>query len=120
MPAAEPKAARNPRQPQEPCAEGGPPFRRTFLLCFAFRVANACLLRTAFNPDETWQSLEVAHKLVFGHGYLPWEWEPCVALRAHLPILPVVVLYRFLAAAQLDSALAVCVASHRFKFERRK
>ena len=50
---AEPKAARNPRQPQEPCAEGGPPFRRTFLLCFAFRVANACLLRTAFNPDET-------------------------------------------------------------------
>ena len=24
--------------------------------------------------DETWQSVEIAHKLVFGYGHLTWEW----------------------------------------------
>jgi phosphatidylinositol glycan class B len=33
----------------------------------AFRTVNALLSYTAFVPDEYWQSLEVAHKMVFGY-----------------------------------------------------
>ena len=32
-----------------------------------FRTVNALLSYTAFVPDEYWQSLEVAHKMVFGY-----------------------------------------------------
>ena len=35
-----------------------------------FRLWNALFVRTFFNPDEYWQSTEVAHRLVFGYGYL--------------------------------------------------
>ncbi|XP_010607393.1 GPI mannosyltransferase 3, partial [Fukomys damarensis] len=40
----------------------------------ALRLANCCLVRTSFVPDEHWQSLEVAHRLAFGYGHLTWEW----------------------------------------------
>lgn len=33
----------------------------------AFRLASALLCQTAFVPDEYWQSLEVAHRMVFGY-----------------------------------------------------
>ena len=49
---------------------------------FVFRLANAVVLRTYFNPDEYWQGPEVAHRWVFGYGHLTWEWQPCVALRS--------------------------------------
>ena len=39
---------------------------RLFLCCLTLRVLNAVLLQTYFNPDEYWQSLEVAHRLAFG------------------------------------------------------
>lgn len=32
------------------------------------------MTRTFFQPDEFFQSLEVAHRLVFGYGHLTWEW----------------------------------------------
>jgi len=32
-----------------------------------FRILNALLCSTSFVPDEYWQSLEVAHKMVFGY-----------------------------------------------------
>jgi hypothetical protein len=35
-------------------------------VCLAFRVLNALLVRTYFNPDEHWQALEVAHRMAFG------------------------------------------------------
>lgn len=35
-----------------------------------FRLWNALFVRTAFNPDEYWQSTEVAHRMVFGYGHL--------------------------------------------------
>lgn len=37
------------------------------LLCTTVRVIHAVLLHTFFNPDEYWQSLEVAHQLTFGY-----------------------------------------------------
>ncbi len=35
-----------------------------------FRLVNAFVCTTAFVPDEYWQSLEVAHRMVFGYPLL--------------------------------------------------
>ncbi len=40
-------------------------------------------MRTYFNADEYWQSLEVAHVAVFGYGHLTWEWDAAVRGFAH-------------------------------------
>ena len=42
---------------------------KVFAFCLAFRVANALLVQTYFNPDEHWQALEVAHRITFGYIY---------------------------------------------------
>lgn len=41
--------------------------RKVFAFCLAFRVVNALLVQTYFNPDEHWQALEVAHRIAFGY-----------------------------------------------------
>ncbi len=43
--------------------------RRLFAALLVFRSINAILSYTAFVPDETWQSLEVAHSIVFGYPF---------------------------------------------------
>ncbi|XP_068060115.1 GPI mannosyltransferase 3-like isoform X2 [Anomalospiza imberbis] len=43
-------------------------------LALALRTLNCFLVQTSFVPDEYWQSLEVAHRMVFNYGYLTWEW----------------------------------------------
>jgi len=48
---------------------------------FGYRIALALLTRSIFQPDEFFQSLEVAHNVVFGYGKLTWEWQPGVAIR---------------------------------------
>lgn len=40
--------------------------KKVYALCLAFRIANALLVQTYFNPDEHWQALEVAHHIAFG------------------------------------------------------
>uniref|UniRef100_UPI00398E44E1 GPI mannosyltransferase 3 n=1 Tax=Pristiophorus japonicus TaxID=55135 RepID=UPI00398E44E1 len=49
----------------------------TYLIMFtvALRMVNCILVQTSFVPDEYWQSLEVAHNMVFKYGYLTWEWK---------------------------------------------
>lgn len=55
---------------------------------FAFRIVNALLVQSQFDPDEFWQAGEPAHLLVFGNGHLTWEWAPNVALRSWIhPLL---------------------------------
>ncbi|KAE8351147.1 putative mannosyltransferase [Aspergillus coremiiformis] len=49
-----------------------------FLFLIAFRLLNALALRTFFQPDEFFQSLEPAWQTVFGedHGaWITWEWR---------------------------------------------
>lgn len=103
------------------------------LLLLGFRVFNALFLATSFDPDEFWQSVEgggvaralrgvrlspspmrcsrarspVAHRLVFGFGYLTWEWEPSVALRSFVHPSLFAALFQALKATSLDSTLAV-------------
>ncbi|KAL5120181.1 glycosylphosphatidylinositol anchor biosynthesis [Pleosporales sp. CAS-2024a] len=50
----------------------------TFALLLAWRILNALTLRTFFQPDEFFQSLEPAWQLAFGDGsqaYITWEWK---------------------------------------------
>jgi phosphatidylinositol glycan class B len=68
-------------EPVDPPAEVSPPrtemmnIATLFMLLLIFRIYNSLLVITWFDPDETWQSLEVAHQIVFGRGKLTWEWS---------------------------------------------
>ena len=45
-----------------------------FFTSFVIRISSVVLIQTSFNPDEYWQSIEIAHSLVFGFvdkGFLP-------------------------------------------------
>ena len=46
-----------------------------FASAFAIRMAIALLLPGIHYPDEIMQSLEQAHRLVFGYGLVPWEFR---------------------------------------------
>ncbi|KAF0460341.1 GPI mannosyltransferase 3 [Gigaspora margarita] len=65
-----------------------------------FRLFNALITKTYFNPDEYWQSVEVAHYMVFGYGYLTWEWKQRIRSFAHPLIFAT--LYKVLALLGLD------------------
>ena len=39
---------------------------RLYACLLVFRIINAWMIQTSFVPDEYWQSLEVAHKAIFG------------------------------------------------------
>ncbi|WOL05414.1 GPI mannosyltransferase 3 isoform X1 [Canna indica] len=75
--------------------------KRVWAFALAFRAANALLIQTYFNPDEHWQSLEVAHRIVFGYGHLTWEWKE--GIRSYLHPLLFALLYKMLAFLRLDT-----------------
>jgi phosphatidylinositol glycan class B len=47
---------------------------RVLLWALSVRISIALVTRTFFQPDEYFQSLEPAHRIVFGYGQLTWEW----------------------------------------------
>ncbi|CAK9441668.1 uncharacterized protein LODBEIA_P55360 [Lodderomyces beijingensis] len=48
---------------------------KLFLFILLVRLVNATTLETYFQADEFYQCLEPAHRLVYGYGYLTWEWH---------------------------------------------
>jgi len=70
-----------------------------------WRLLNALLVQSSFVPDEYWQALEVAHRWVFGYGYLSWEWS--FGLRGVTHPMMFAGLFRALQAFGADSAWAV-------------
>ena len=78
---------------------------------FAFiRVLMAFLSWGYFVPDETWQSVEVAHKLVFGNGHLTWEWEH--GLRSYLHPALFAILFKILKFVNLDTPFLVTIGMY--------
>ena len=67
---------------------------RSHVIFLSFRLSNAVLCKTSFDPDEYWQVLEVAHRRAFGYGYLTWEWH--TQLRSYLFPLAFEWLYRLI------------------------
>ena len=81
------------------------------LAAVALRVCIALATRTFFQPDEYFQSLEVAHHAVFGYGYLTWEWLSSKPIRSILyPALNIPV-YWLLKTARLDDTLLLVSGS---------
>lgn len=69
---------------------------------FLFRVLNAFVIKTFFVPDEFWQGPEIAHRVLFGYGYLTWEWKE--GLRGWTAPLILAASYKLLALFGLDTA----------------
>ncbi|KAF1921977.1 Alg9-like mannosyltransferase family-domain-containing protein [Ampelomyces quisqualis] len=70
-----------------------------FAPLLAFRIVNALTLRTFFQPDEFFQSLEPAWQLAFGHSSnacITWEWRTQLRSSLHPALFAVV--YRVAAA----------------------
>ncbi|KAI5238502.1 hypothetical protein E4T43_07417 [Aureobasidium subglaciale] len=72
-------------------------FSNANVICFlfAFRICNALLIRTFFQPDEYFQSLEPAWDIAFGHSggaWITWEWRE--RLRSSLHPFLFAVVYR--------------------------
>ncbi|XBH54828.1 mannosyltransferase APTG1-like [Aegilops tauschii subsp. strangulata] len=84
------------------------PERRVPAHALAFRVANALLVCTYFNPNEHWQCLEVGHRVAFGYDHLTWEWKR--GLRGYLHLLIFAALYKFLAFLHLDTPWFMAMA----------
>ncbi len=84
---------------------------KIWLISLASRLVGAWLVRTYFNPDEYWQSVEVAHGLAFGYGYRTWEWKDNARIRGFVHPLLFAAAYR--ACAWLGAPRCVVVAAPR-------
>ncbi|XP_004309941.1 PREDICTED: GPI mannosyltransferase 3 isoform X1 [Fragaria vesca subsp. vesca] len=87
--------------------------KNLYLFCLAFRIVNALLVQTYFNPDEHWQALEVAHRITFGFGHLTWEWKQ--GIRSYLHPLLFAFLYKVLALLGLDTPLFMIKSPRLFQ-----
>jgi len=84
-------------------------------ISITFRVFNSLVVKTSFNPDEYWQSLEVAHDLAFGYGYKTWEWNSKWRIRSWLHPVMFSILYRILALFRYDTPWLVAYAPRIFQ-----
>lgn len=82
-------------------------FPKLLLLLITLRVINSLFIATFFDPDEYWQSMEVAHSVVFGYGYKTWEWRENIALRSYIHPLIFIIYYKIIKALHLDYVFAV-------------
>ncbi|CAM6093376.1 unnamed protein product [Calypogeia fissa] len=87
--------------------------RWVWRMCLAFRLLNALVVRTYFNPDEHWQALEIAHRMVFGYGHLTWEWKR--GIRSYVHPLIFAALYKLLALTGLDTPWFMARAPRLFQ-----
>src|SRR5580658_4683132 len=74
--------------------------RRTLVLAFLARATFALTTDYITHPDEIFQYLEQAHRLVFGHGFVPWEYD--YGLRSWITPGFVALILKFLAVLDLD------------------
>ncbi|KAI9818073.1 MAG: glycosylphosphatidylinositol anchor biosynthesis [Pycnora praestabilis] len=70
-----------------------PPWRNILLFLIAFRILNALSIRTFFQPDEYFQSLEPAWQMVFGEdsgAWITWEWRHQLRSSIHPAVIAAV------------------------------
>ncbi|KYR01681.1 putative transmembrane protein [Tieghemostelium lacteum] len=78
-----------------------------FLALIVIRCIDSLLINTFFDPDEYWQSLEVAHKMVFGYGEMTWEWKEMI--RSYLHPLLFAIPFKILSILNLDTTTMIIV-----------
>ncbi|XP_072038119.1 GPI mannosyltransferase 3-like [Amphiura filiformis] len=74
--------------------------RHLLAIIIMFRWLNSFLVQTFYVPDEYWQSVEVAHKMVYGYGHLTWEWKK--GLRGYTYPAMFAAVHKLLAVLKLD------------------
>ncbi|KAL1457718.1 hypothetical protein WDU94_007915 [Cyamophila willieti] len=84
---------------KKPCTMGDN-FLLPIWFILAVRILHLSLVRSWFVPDEYWQSLEVAHNIVFGYGYMTWEWVE--GIRSYLYVAFIASQYYLLHFLHLD------------------
>ncbi|CRK99265.1 CLUMA_CG012689, isoform A [Clunio marinus] len=75
--------------------------KKVLFFLIIVRIFSVYLVQTFFSPDEYWQSLEVAHKIIYGYGHLTWEWSQ--GIRSYLHPVIISILYKILAVLKFDS-----------------
>ncbi len=85
------------------------PKRKIFLLFLSIRTLMAFLSSSWYVPDETWQSVEISHGIVWGpeRGYKTWEWEH--GLRSYIHPLIFVPGFAFLKLVRMDTPFLVAL-----------
>ena len=83
------------------------PKKKLFLLFLSIRTLMSFLSFSWYVADETWQSVEISHGIVWGpeRGYKTWEWEH--GLRSYLHPLIFVPGFAFLKLVQMDTPFLV-------------
>ncbi|KAF9693526.1 hypothetical protein EKO04_008176 [Ascochyta lentis] len=92
----------SPTPPARPSTSYRDSLLRVFALLLAFRIVNALTLRTFFQPDEFFQSLEPAWRLALGgasNAWITWEWNTQLRSSLH----PALFAAAYRVAAQLAS-----------------
>ncbi|PIA16224.1 hypothetical protein COEREDRAFT_43163 [Coemansia reversa NRRL 1564] len=82
----------------------------SFILLLILRLFNAAAVQTYIHPDETWQSLEIAHRIAFGYGFTTWEWRHALRGFAHPMVFAAV--YRILNIFSLDDTFLILFAPY--------
>ncbi len=82
------------------------PLPAILVLSATLRIAVGLTFPNYIVPDEIYQYLGQAHRLVFGHGYIPWEFR--VGLRSWL--IPLALAVPMAAARLVDSSPAFGLA----------
>lgn len=75
------------------------------LLVTVHLIAALATSRTFFQPDEYWQSIEIAHRIVFGYGYQTWEWMTSKPIRSVVYPAMFVPLYKAMKAMHIDNPI---------------
>ncbi|KOX68205.1 GPI mannosyltransferase 3 [Melipona quadrifasciata] len=78
-----------------------------------WRLISVFVVQTAHVPDEYWQSLEVAHRLAFGYGYLTWEWV--MKIRSYTYPVLLSIMYHILTLISLDYVIILTVLPRIFQ-----
>ena len=73
------------------------------LLVTVHLIAALATSHTFFQPDEYWQSIEIAHRIVFGYGYQTWEWMTSKPIRSVVYPAMFVPLYKAMKAMHIDN-----------------
>lgn len=85
--------------------------RVLFSCIFLYRLINAWLVTSYFDPDEYWQCLEVAHQQVFGYGFETWDWK--ARLRNWVFVLPFIAVFRVIRTLGIDGNSRIFVMAPR-------
>ena len=78
-----------------------------FFWSIAFWIFVAtCLIRSQFDPDEYFQTLEPSLCFSFPTCHKTWEWDNAEPLRSHVPLLPYMAVYKALSLLHISPLTA--------------